>query len=84
MNRLKSGDITDGSGISGHIGGVAYSPTLAKMDHQYLRTEDSYHVFAAKLSAIGLAIEVIQNNGADYNKYIMYQAAAAELHASRG
>ena len=62
----------DGSGTGGHIGAAAYSTTTNKTSRQYLGEENAFNVFAAELSAMDLAMEMIKDTGTQYNKHVIF------------
>src|SRR5579859_2960008 len=73
---------TDGSGIDGHIGAAAYSPTISAIKHQYLGAETEYNIYVAEATAIKLAADIVQESGNTYEKCVIYfdsQAAAKGL-----
>ena len=53
---------SDGSGIEGHVGAAIYTPTKATTRQQYLGLETTHNVFAAELTAIKLAIDMMSEN----------------------
>ena len=53
---------TNGSGIDGHIGAAAYSPTTSTIKHQYLGSETEYNVYVAEATAIELAADIVQES----------------------
>jgi ribonuclease HI len=71
---------TDGSGIDGNIGAAAVCPTTSIIAHQHLGTESSY-VFAAELTAIHLAIRMLENVLPQYTKCIIYADSQAAIKA---
>ena len=73
---------TDGSGIDGHIGAAAYSPTTSNIKRQYLGAESEYNVYVAEVEAVKLAADIVQEIGETYEQCIIYfdsQAAANGL-----
>jgi len=72
---------TDGSGINGHVGAAAYSPTLNTTSHQYLGEENSFNVFAAELTAIDLAMEMIKTSKTSHKKHIIFTDSQAATKA---
>ena len=51
---------TDGSGHNGHIGAAIYSPTTSVTGGAYLGTDDTHNVYAAELTAIQMALTIIE------------------------
>ena len=72
---------TDGSGINNHIGAAAYCPTIATTKHQYLGKESMHNVYAAELSAIHLATDIVKENS-HYTKCVIYSDSQAALTAT--
>ena|SRR5437762_2314353 len=71
---------TDDSGIEGNIGGAAYTPTIARTDYQYLGDKSEYNVFGAELTAISLAIGMVNDNP-QYTRCIIYTDSQASVKA---
>jgi ribonuclease HI len=69
---------TNGSGIDSNIGAAAVCPTVSITAHQHLGTESSYNVFAAELTAIHLAIRMLENVP-QYTKCIIYVDSQAAI-----
>ena len=69
---------TDDSGIEGNIGGAAYTPTIARTDYQYLGDKSEYNVFGAELTAISLAIGMVDDNP-QYTRCIIYTDSQASV-----
>src|SRR5436190_4719934 len=72
---------TDGSGINGCIGAAAHSPTLAITIQQYLGTDKQYTVYCTELSAIHLAITMLENDTQKRNKCVIYSDSQAGIKA---
>jgi ribonuclease HI len=73
---------TDGSGIDGHIGAAAYSPTIAETRQQYLGTESTQNVYAAELYAVKLAIDIVQSSATKYTNCTIYADSQAAIAAT--
>src|SRR5438552_14887278 len=73
---------TDGSGIDGHIGAAAYSPTIAETRQQYLGTESTQNVYAAELYAVKLAIDIVQSSVTKYTNCTIYADSQAAIAAT--
>ena len=52
---------TDDSGIESKIGAAAYNSAINEASHQHLRSETQFNVYAAKLTALHLAIKQLCN-----------------------
>jgi RNase H len=71
---------TDGSGIEGKIGAAIYSPTMDKIIHQHLGTEAQYNIFIAKVTALKLAAETMQEDHT-YTDCHIYKDSQAAIKA---
>jgi ribonuclease HI len=72
---------TDGSGIDGQIGAAAYCPTLGETKQQYLGTESLFNVYVAEVTAMTLAIEILQSTERRYNKCVIYADSQPAIKA---
>ena len=72
---------SDGSGIEGHIGAAIYSPTKCTTRHQYLGLESTHNIFAAELTAINMAITLVNENTEQYTNAIIYVDSQAAITA---
>jgi len=72
---------TDGSGIEGHIGAAAHAPKSSSAEaHQYLGSDKMANVFTAELTAIKLAIGILdQHSHPQCTIYADSQAAIKAL-----
>ena len=62
---------TDGSGHHGHIGAALYSPTINMIHSKYIVTDYTHNVYRAELTAIQMAISLIEKRIDEYsNAYI--------------
>ena len=68
----------DDSGIEGNIEVAAYPPTITWTDYQYLGDESEYNVFRAELTAISLAIGMVNENP-QYTRCIIYTDSQASV-----
>ena len=57
---------TDGSGHGGQIGAAIYSPTTKVTKGEYIGTNNTHNVYAAELTAIQMAITLIEEKIQEY------------------
>ena len=72
---------TDGSGINGHVGAAAYSPTTSDTQQQYLGPETTHNVFAGELTAMKLATDMVGRNKERYTYIVIYIDSQAAIKA---
>jgi len=70
---------TDGSGIDGHIGAAAYSPTTSQTQRLYLGSEANYNVYTAEISALELATTIAKEAPPNYTKCVIYVDSQAAI-----
>jgi ribonuclease HI len=69
---------TDGSGYNGHVGAAIYSPTIRVTRGEYIGTEDTHNVYAAELTAVQMAVALVEEKVEEYaNVYIFADNQAA-------
>ena len=73
---------TDGSGIDGQIGAAAFCPTTSETHQQYIGTESSHNVYAAELTAIKLASDIVQAAPQSYVKCVIYTDSQPAIKAT--
>ena len=56
----------------GLIGAATYCPDAGEIRYQYLGTESTFNVYVAELTAIKLAIEIVQTCATNYKNCVMY------------
>jgi hypothetical protein len=72
---------TDGSGINSNIGAAAYCPTTATTSHQYLGKDTSYNVYAAELSGIYQATNIVKNSPRQLELHKLGQSSCNNCHS---
>jgi ribonuclease HI len=73
---------TDGSGIDGQIGAAAYCAEAGETKYQYLGKESAFNVYAAELTAIKLATEIIQTHATKYKNCVVYADSQPAIKAT--
>jgi hypothetical protein len=76
---------TDGSGISGHVGAAAVSPTTGHIRKAYMGTSDTTTVHAGELQGIKLALLIAsddQEAGRKRDKIVIYTYNQAAIRIS--
>ena len=68
---------TDGSGIAGYIGAAVYSST----DHEYVDKDDTTYVYAAKLTAIHLTMNMAEKSPAHFLRCSIYMDSQSSIQA---
>src|ERR1700738_2875370 len=71
---------TDGSGIDGNIGAAAYCLTTTNVQGQYLGKQSHYNVYAAELTAIHLALKMV-DDVPQYTECMIYSDSQAAIKA---
>jgi ribonuclease HI len=61
---------TDGSGYNGHIGAAIYSRTIRTTKKEYIDTDDTHNVHVAELTAIQMAVTLVEEKIDECNVYI--------------
>ena len=70
------------SEIDGQIDAAAYCPEAGEIRYQYLGTESAFNVYITELTAIKLAIKIVQTCATKYKNYVMYADSQPAIKAT--
>jgi ribonuclease HI len=67
--------------VRDNIGGAAYCQTTSETKHQYLGKDSEYNVYAAELTAIQLATEIVNTTQINTQTVVIYLDSQAAIKA---